>query len=176
MSMGKPITLNYLFFLCPQSFNSSRRTIEVVNSLGRARHGSLILCLSKYTIWGSRILASTASKHMNACQSFFPSVEGRFCCSSTFNGGQLVNGCVVHSPKSQTSGFVAFFCVTVWYGTLIVVLQQYPEIQSSMRPCFSVLQSEALCCCVSLWFVVMCTLVGSELYARLRSGRDEEWA
>ena len=39
--------------------------------------------------WGSRIIPYEASKHVDVCQSVFPLVAGRFCCSSVFIVGGI---------------------------------------------------------------------------------------
>ena len=53
-----------------------------------------------------------------------------------------------------------FSCVIEWYPNLVVYVTKW----SLVLLCLLV-----VCCDVAPWF-------GSELYARLRSGRDVEWA
>ena len=59
--------LSYPF--CPLSsiIDFFQKVDELVNALGRARHGSLMAWLSKPAVWGTRILASAASKPTWMC-------------------------------------------------------------------------------------------------------------
>ena len=47
MSMGEPMNPQLPFFPLPSVIHFFQKLIEAVNALGRARHGSMIVCLSK---------------------------------------------------------------------------------------------------------------------------------
>ena len=58
------------------------------------------------------------------------------------------------SRKESILAHAEFLQVFSFAETLVDGSQCYSELQSGVKPCFSVLQSGALCCCVS--FVVCC--------------------
>ena len=72
--------------------------------------------------------------------------------------GLLLFRVIVHYPESWNR----LFCIVSLHlsiaGILVVVLQCFSELQSGVEPLLSMLQTGSLCCCVSLWFTIICTL------------------